>query len=602
MVHKIKGIGTTAVALIAVVLLVIGVVSGYYVGGGAGTTTMTVTGPVNTVTDTLTSTVTEADTLTTTKTVGGEETVTETVAKTSTVTQTATETLTPTTTATTTALVGKPGGTFIIGVEKDEPSLDPIFAQAGVSSDTIQNAIYETLVIYDYDMRIVPRLAESFEQVDDLTYIFKLRTGVKFHDGTPLDATAAKWHFDRIMTVSSPRQGNIGMVDRVEVVDDSTIKFVLKHPSAEFLANIAFSMGLVSPTAVEKYGEDYGTTAAVGTGPFKFVEWAKGDHITLVRNEDYWGTKPYLDEIVIRIIPEVSVRSLELERGGIQAAQLEPSDAIRLKDSDTVDIIMGPANRVIMLSINMNADMQSTPALLNKNVRQAISYAVDRNALVQSVREGFAVPGIGVINPSMKQFWNPSLQVYPSTADIGKAKQLLAEAGYSDGFEFTLLNFFPWGLPVATIVQAQLAEVGITMNINNMEFGAGATQMLVDRKYDMSLNDWAGPGAPTPNAVMGEFYDPAMVGPWQWNMHNVNDPIMAFIVGELALQTDLAAAKGLSDAAQRKVIDEAWGTFLYYPNRLHASSSSVNGYDMHPHPWYGFVLSMDVFGVNVWIE
>ena len=183
-----------------------------------------------------------------------------------------------------------------------------------------------------------------------------------------------------------------------------------------------------------------------------------------------------------------------------------------------------------------------------------------------------------------------------------KAKQLLAEAGYPDGFEFTLLNFFPWGLPVATIVQAQLAEVGITMNINNMEFGAGATQMLVDRKYDMSLNDWAGPGAPTPNAVMGEFYDPAMVGPWQWNMHNVNDPIMAFIVGELALQTDLAAAKGLSDAAQRKVIDEAWGTFLYYPNRLHASSSSVNGYDMHPHPWYGFVLSMDVLGVNVWIE
>lgn len=548
--------------------------------------------------------VTQIQPTTITVTSTAERTVTQiqTVTRTTTIIQTETTTQPPITTTTPPA-PGKPGGTFVIGVEKDEPSLDPLFAQAGVASDTVQNAVYETLVVYDFAMKqIVPHLAESYEQIDDVTYVFKIRRGVKFHDGTPLDANAVKKSFDRILTIQSPRQSQLEMVERVEVVDNYTVKFILKYPTPNFLPNLTWGTGVVSPTAVEKYGKDYGTAAAVGTGPFKFVEWVKGDHILLERNPDYWGTKPYLDKVLIRIIPEASVRALELERGGIHAAQLSPSDATRLKESKNIKVLVGPAPRVIMLSINMNASTQGTPALLDKRVRQAISYAVDRQALVNSVEEGYATIGVGIISPAIGAFWNPALQKYPPTADIAKAKELLAQAGYPNGFETTLLNFFPWGLPVATVLQAQLDKVGIKLKINNMEFGAGAVVMLVDRKYDIALHDWAGTGSPTPYGVMGAFYDPTQVGAWQWNLQNVQDPIMAFLVNEMAIQTDLAAQKGLSDAAQRRAIEEAWGIFLYYPNRIHAVTTSVQGYTLHPHPWYGFVLAMDALNVNVWLQ
>ena len=579
-----RSVSKTSIAALVIVIIVIAA-SAAYVTQLQPATTITVT---STITQTITQTMPQTIT----------RTVTQTVERT--VTQTETTTQTPITKP---PVVGKPGGTFIIGVEKDEPSLDPLFAQAGVATDTVQNAVYETLVVFDFDMKkILPRLAESYEQIDDVTYVFKIRQGVKFHDGTPLDAYAVKKSFDRILTTQSPRQSQLEMVERVEVVDNYTVKFILKHPSPDFLPSLAWGTGIVSPTAVEKYGKDFGTAAAVGTGPFKFVEWVKGDHILLERNDEYWGTKPYLDKVLIRIIPEASVRALELERGGIHAAQLSPSDATRLKDSKTIDIIVGPAPRVIMLSINMNSTTQSTPALLDKRVRQAISYAINRQALVDSVEEGYAIVGVGIISPALGAFWNPSLQLYPPTGDIAKAKKLLTEAGYPDGFETTLLNFFPWGLPVATVLQNQLEKVGIKLKINNMEFGAGAVVMLVDRKYDIALHDWAGTGSPTPYGVMGAFYDPTQVGAWQWNLQNIQDPIMAFLVQEMAIQPDLAAQKGLSDAAQRRAIEEAWGIFLYYPNRIHAVTTAVQGYQLHPHPWYGFVLAMDVLGVNVWLQ
>ncbi|MEM3386646.1 MAG: ABC transporter substrate-binding protein [Nitrososphaerales archaeon] len=590
-------VSKTSIAALIIVIIVIAASAAYVTQIQPTTITLTSTAE-RTVTQTITTTVGAGSTVTQTV----PQTITQTVTRTATITQTETTTQPPVTTTTPTA-PGKPGGTFIIGVEKDEPSLDPLFTQAGVAADTVQNAIYETLVVYDFAMKkIVPRLAESYEQIDDVTYIFKIRKGVSFHDGTPLNANAVKKSFDRILTTQSPRQSQLDMVKEVEVVDDYTVKFILKYPTPNFLPNLTWGTGVVSPTAVEKYGKDYGTAAAVGTGPFKFVEWVKGDHILLERNNAYWGTKPYLDKVLIRIIPEASVRALELERGGIHAAQLSPSDATRLKGSKTVNVQVGPAPRVIMLSINMNASTQETKALLDKRVRQAISYAVDRQALVNSVEEGYAIIGVGIVSPAIGAFWNPSLQVYPPTANIAKAKELLAQAGYPNGFETTLLNFFPWGLPVATVLQAQLDKVGIKLKINNMEFGAGATVMLVDRKYDIALHDWAGTGSPTPYGVMGAFYDPTQVGAWQWNLQNVQDPIMAFLVNEMAIQTDLAAQKGLSDAAQRRAIDEAWGVFLYYPNRIHAVTTAVQGYNLHPHPWYGFVLAMDALNVNVWLQ
>ncbi len=499
-------------------------------------------------------------------------------------------------------LEGKPGGTITIAVEKDEPSLDPIFSQAGAFTDTIQNHIYETLLAYDYEMNLVPRLAESFRQVDPITYEFKIREGVKFHDGTELDAEIVRWNIERILNTPSPRQGQLLMVDRVETLDKYTVRFTLKFPTSEFLPALTWGTGIVSRAAVEEYGSDYGTTAAIGTGPYKLVRWVKGDHAALERYDGYWGPKPYLDSIIIRVIPEASVRALSLERGEVQLAQLESADAKRLQGLESIKLYLGEPTRMIMISINQNPETQGTKALLDKRVRQAINYAIDRKALVEAIQEGFAVAGIGPIPPALKQFWSESIKKYPETADIEKAKQLLAEAGYPDGFETTLLNFFPWGLPVATVIQAQLAKVGIKVEINNMEFGAGAEQLLVKRSYDMALHDWAGTGAPTPFGVVGQFYDPTKVGVWQWNLQNVKDPILEWLIAELVVQPDLDAQKGVSDALQRRVIEEGYGVILFYPYKIHASTQDVKNYRVHPHQWYGFVLWMPVIEAAVWLE
>lgn len=523
-----------------------------------------------------------------------------TVYRTVTVAETTGETRFVTTTPTQEA--GKRGGVLTIAVEKDEPTLDPLFAQAGVFSDTIQNHIYDSLLSFDYKMRIVPRLAESYRQVDPLTYEFRLRSGVRFHDNTPLNAQVVKWNLDRVITTASPRQSQLNMVDRVDVVDDLTIRITLKYPTSEFLPALTWGVWIVSKDAVDRYGQDYGTAAAVGTGPYRLVEWVKGSHAVLERFDGYWGPKALIDRIILRVIPEPSVRALSLERGEVQLAQLEPTDAKRLQTRPNIKVFLGEPSRVIMLSINLDPVKQGSPPLLDKRVRQAINYAIDRKALAEAIQEGFAVAGIGPIPPALKQYWEITLKKYPDTGDLEKAWQLLREAGYPNGFKTRLLNFFPWGLPVATVIQAQLAKLGIDVEINNVEFGLGAEQLLVKREYDLALHDWAGTGSPTPFGVVGQFFNSDQTGPWQWNLQNIKDSQLDMLLTELLIQTDPLAQKGLSDALQRRVIEEAYGVFLYYPYKIHASTSTVKNYVVHPHQWYGFVIWIPSLGATVWLD
>jgi peptide/nickel transport system substrate-binding protein len=591
--RKFLAISTAAAVGGIVGGVIVGAVGGYLAGQATApekkvTETRTVTQAAQTITETKTTTITA-------------QPVTTTVTHTVTATPKPPVT-TETTQATTTAPVGKPGGTVIIACEKDENTFDPIFAMSGAFTDTVLNHVYEQLVVNDYQMKIVPQLAESFKMIDDTTYEFRIRKGVKFHDGTDLNAEIVKWNFDRILTTDAPRKGSLLMVDRVDIVDAYTVRFKLKYPTSEFLPALTWGTGIVSKAALEKYGKDYGTTAAVGTGPYKFVEWSKGDHATLERFDGYWGEKPYVDRIVLRVIPEASVRAMALEKGEVHLAQLEASDARRLEKIEGITILLGDPARMITISINMNPKLQGTPALLDKRVRQAINYAIDRKALIESVEEGLAVPGIGPVQPAVKQFWNTSLQVYPYTADIEKAKQLLAEAGYPNGFKTKLLNMFPWGLPVATVIQAQLARVGIEVEIDNVEFGRGAVIMLVERTFDMSLHDWQGIGGQTPYGAVGNFYYSTKVGPWEWNMQSVNDPILDWLIDDLIRQMETGGQKALSDSIQRRIIEEAYGVILYYPYKIHGSRRTVKGYEVHPDMWYGFIISMPVIGKNVWLE
>lgn len=395
------------------------------------------------------------------------------------------------------------GGTFIFGRGADSKGLDPINETDG-ESFKVTEQIYDTLVDYrPGTTEVVPALATSWEVSDDgKVWTFKLREGVKFHDGTPFNAEAVVWNFNRWRLEDHPYhngtfdyyaymfQGFPGVIQDVQAVDEYTVKFVLSESQAPFLANLAMSpFAIASPAAVKKWGEDY-FKHPVGTGPFVFKEWIQDDKVVLVKNENYWGEGPYLDKVVFRVIPDPTARVMELQTGKV--------DFIDGVTPDSVPVIEGDENLKILLRPSMNvgymAMNQAFEPFDNVLVRRAINHAIDRKALVESVFRGLAVPAKNPMPPSI---WGYNDDIKPYEYDPEKAKKLLAEAGYPNGFKTKL-----WAMPnprpympqprlIAQIIQAYLAEVGIEAEIVSMDWSTYLTEYKKN-KAPMYLLGWTG--------------------------------------------------------------------------------------------------------------
>ncbi|MCL5046430.1 MAG: ABC transporter substrate-binding protein, partial [Actinobacteria bacterium] len=242
--------------------------------------------------------------------------------------------------------------TFVFGRGADSDRIDPARTTSGESANVTVN-IFDTLVEYqDETSDIQAGLAEKWEPSSDgKVWTFNLRKGVVFHDGTPLNAEAVKFNFDRQMDKKSPYHTNdmeyadfsLDMVEKVEAVDEYTVKFTLKYPFGPFLRNIAmFSNGIVSPEAVKKYGEE-SFKHPVGTGPFKFESWNKDSEIVLVKNDKYWREGPYVDRLVFKVIPDNNVRLAELEAGSIQAMDgVDPNYVDKIKSNPNLVLYSKP--------------------------------------------------------------------------------------------------------------------------------------------------------------------------------------------------------------------------------------------------------------------
>ncbi len=217
--------------------------------------------------------------------------------------------------------------------------------------------MYDNLVRFSTKMQLEPALAESWtSSKDGLTWTFKLRKGVRFHDGTAFDAKAVKYFFDRVLGDEKPFKASLytPFVQGAQVVDDSTVRVTLKQPFAAFLFRLAHSAGgIVSPTAHQKWGKDL-TLHPVGTGPFKFVEWVKGDHVTMERNDDYWGGRPNLDRVVVKTVREDQARVLMLESGDADLIVNIPTEEIaRLRRDARFTIESSPTARALYIAINV---------------------------------------------------------------------------------------------------------------------------------------------------------------------------------------------------------------------------------------------------------
>ncbi len=360
------------------------------------------------------------------------------------------------------------GGTLRIGMDADNTTMDPHRSTAAVDRQ-VYNNIYGKLVDIDARFGIVPQLAQSWEiRNGGLTYVFKLRRGVKFHDGTDFNADIVKWNFDRMRdpALASPRRSEIAPVKEVKVVDPFTVEITLTAPFTPFLSVLTDRAGMmVSRAAVEKYGDDFARNP-VGTGPFRFVEWVKDDHLTLRRFEGYWEPdRPYLDEIIYRPIPDAAVRFTAMRTGQIDFMhQIHPKDVAAARQERGLTVSEIPSLWWQGIHLNTQVAPFSTRAL-----RQAIWYAVDRTVIQRVVYHNLGAPAWGPFPPSM---WAQDRDFTAWRRDLARARAKLAEGGMPNGFAFTIKG---WNQPTHVqelqIIQAQLKEIGVEMKIELLEFG-----------------------------------------------------------------------------------------------------------------------------------
>ncbi len=394
----------------------------------------------------------------------------------------------------------KKGGTLIWGCSADFISLDPAMSGDGESAKVIVN-IFEGLVRYqDGSTEVEPALAVSWNvSGDGKEWIFHLRKGVLFHDGTPFNADAVVFSFLRQIDSRHPFYQNnfryasftFKYVKAVEAVDMHTVKITLTNPFAPFLFNLAmpFASPIVSPAAVKKWGDDF-EKHPTGTGPFRFSDRIPGDRVILERNPDYWGNLTRLDKVVFRSIINNNSRLLALKTSAIHGTDIiNPKDIKNIRDDKSLRLMSIPGMNVGYLAMNTEK-----PPFDKLKVRQAVNHAINKHNLVKFIFKGLAVPADNPIPPVM---WGYNNKIAGYEYNPAKAKRLLKEAGYEQGFETTL-----WVMPVARpsipqpkkiarIIKANLDAVGINVKFISYEWKTYLTK-LRNGEHDMCMLAWVG--------------------------------------------------------------------------------------------------------------
>jgi peptide/nickel transport system substrate-binding protein len=393
------------------------------------------------------------------------------------------------------ALAQVRGGTMRIGMDADNTTMDPHRSTAAVDRQ-VYNNVYGKLVDIDTKFGIVPQLAQSWDVKNGgLTYVFKLRRGVKFHDGSDFNAEIVKWNFDRMRdpALASPRRSEIAPVKEVKVVDPYTVEITLSAPFTPFLSVLTDRAGMmVSRAAVEKYKDDFARNP-VGTGPFRFVEWVKDDHLTLKRFDGYWDKdKVYLDEVIYRPIPDSSVRFTAMRTGQIDFMhQIAPKDVAAARTERGLKVSEIPS--LWWQAVHLNN--QAAP-FTSKPIRQAIWYAVDRTVIQRIVYQGLGAPAWGPFPPSM---WAQDRDFTDWRRDPAKAKAKLAEGGMPNGFSFTVKG---WNQPTQVqelqIIQSELKDIGVEMKIELLEFGKLLSDLIAHNFVALRIG-WSGRPDPDGN-------------------------------------------------------------------------------------------------------
>jgi peptide/nickel transport system substrate-binding protein len=486
------------------------------------------------------------------------------------------------------------GSQIIIGLQAEPVTLDA-HQLSDYNTSRAAMPLYEGLVRFeDGSTEIEPALAESWEVSDDgLTYTFHLREGVTFHDGTPVDAEAVAFSIERQIDPEHPyhdtgefpyAEFTFGPVESVEVVDSQTVRIQLTAQFAPFLANMAMhAAAIVSPTAVEQYGRDFSENP-VGAGPYRFVSWDRGVELILERNPDYYRGVPSVERLIYRSIVEDQARLAALEAGEIDlTVNLPPDDLPRLRENPNFHFAEQPGMHTWYLVFNV-----TQPPFDDARVRQAVAHAVDRNAIVEAILGNTGVVAENFLPPVI---WSHTEDVPTYPYDPERARELLAEAGYPDGF--TVEFWVPESgsgmqqpVAMATVIQDFLRRVGIQLDIQQFEWGTYLDRVIVppDRAntlppvFEMS---WIGDNG-DPDNFLYILLSGEQTPPQGFNLGYYSNPEVDDLLREARQLPSQEERVPLYEQAQRLILEDLPVLPVDHETQIVVMNANIEGFIPHP--------------------
>jgi len=503
---------------------------------------------------------------------------------------------------------------FIFACSSDAVRLDPADVTDGESIQRMDN-LYEGLVMYkEGSTEIEPCLATDWTISADKTEItFNLREGVMFHDGTEMTADDVVYSFARQYDPDHPfhQYGEWAYwgymftdIEEMVKIDEYTVKLVMKTPNASMLTSLAmFTTAIISADAAEEYGDEFFKNP-VGTGPFKFVEWVKDDHVTLEAFDDYWGGRAELDEIVFKVIPDVTTRLLALQNGEVHGVEyLDPSQLSIVEDDPDLTLVSEPGMNVGYIALNCgegyvdangngkwdtgeDADVPGAfEPFEDIRVRQAIQHAINKDSIIENLYQGAATAAVQGMPPGLLGY-NYNIEGFEYNPTL--ARQLLADAGYPNGFEITLYHmgstsrpYFPVPEDIAQAIQTDLAAVGITANLFTEDWGT----YLQDAEAGLApmiMLGWSGDNG-DPDNFLNVLYSQktATIGTAGNYGFKKNQEVQDLLDAAL-LTYDLEERDELYQEANQLIVEEATHVFIAHSNQILGFNSSVKGFVAHP--------------------
>jgi peptide/nickel transport system substrate-binding protein len=470
--------------------------------------------------------------------------------------------------------------TIVVGIKQSIDSLDPALYRDRVSETVVRN-MFDGLVTRTPDMEIVPEIAESWENPSPTEWVFKIREGVTFHNGDPLTADDVVYSFERILKPgsidgqSSPRTGMVGPMERVEKLDEYTVKFIFKEPWPIFLRILPHHQ-IVPKKYIEEHGSAYFAQNPIGAGPFRFVRGSLDEEIVMERYDDYYGGSPDLPPVgpapaktaVFKILPETATRVSALQAGEVHIVHAIPPHLVEQLTADpNVEVKTATGTRVFFLELNV-----TKKPLDDVRVRRAINHAINWDSIIDNVLEGYAIRSPGPAIPGSFGY-NDQIKGYEYSPD--KARQLLAEAGQAGGFNL-IIDCESEFKDVTEAIAQQLNEVGIEATVRVWDGGV-LKPLLREGERQAAFGSWG-------NSTMEPYdlFEPKLSPKERGNYSQYSSPEFDALLARASVTTDEAARAEIYRQIQQLIFDDAPWAFGYTSQEIEACQANVVNWTASP--------------------